>query len=84
MDANGGIRRNTNLNHLGEGVSVAQPDWNVAEVAINMLDEVPEAFVAFGFMKSAWVEVNVEFEETVAVADANSPESINSWNLDLE
>ena len=44
--------------YLGGGVDAVQ--WNEAEVEIKMLDEeVLEAFVAFGFQKSAWVEENV-------------------------
>jgi hypothetical protein len=57
-------RRNSSCScYLGGGVDAVQPEWNEAEVEIKMLDEeVLEAFVAFGFQKSAWVEENVKFD----------------------
>jgi hypothetical protein len=80
-DARGGIRRKSYEYriHLGEGVVMVQAESNGAEVAIKMLgEEVPEEFVAFGFRESAWAEIIVLLDASVAVADASNPESINS------
>ncbi len=46
-----------------------------------MLAEDVEAFVAFGFQNSAWVEVKVLFDKSAEVNDTKNPVISSSWKL---
>ncbi len=52
-----------------------------------LAEEVPDAFVAFGFQKFAWVEANVLFGGEFVTADvvnAKNPDNNKNWKLNLE